>query len=207
MKRERGGSGWGGLSCLGERQSLWSSRICTIANMEGGVGTFLRMRFAPCRMPFLVEVFKMLSMKRTGRSWEGERGNHQTLSLKQCLVLPRDQHLHITFLLSGPDFLLSPPHWRAQDFNYREGEDFTSVWKASRAFFPAPFISWDFPSLAIKWILKEFPANACLGDCTHTHTHTVQVQDGVNIKQYFFVSRNSEIFVQRGRLFLEFFKW
>lgn len=117
---------------------------------KAGRGTFPRMRFAPCRMPFLVEVSKMLSMGRTGRSWEGERGNHQTSSPKQCLVPPRDQHLDITFLLSGPALPLSPPHWRAGGFNYREGEDFTSVWKASRAFFPAPFKSWDFPSLAIK---------------------------------------------------------
>lgn len=31
--------------------------------------------FAPCRMPFLIEVFKMLSMEKTERSWEEERGN------------------------------------------------------------------------------------------------------------------------------------
>jgi hypothetical protein len=35
-------------------------------------------------------------------------------------------------------------------------KNFASVWKTSQAFFffPAPFKSWDFPSLAIKWILK-----------------------------------------------------
>lgn len=42
--------------------------------------------------------------------------------------------------------------------------------KQVRHFFPAPFKSWDFPSLAFKWILKEILAKPCLGDSRHTHT-------------------------------------
>ena len=95
--------------------------------------------FAPCRMPFLVKVFKMFSMKKTKRSWKGERGNRLFLIrshlLKQCSVPPRGQQLDVFFLLSGPVLPSLPALCGSQDFNYREGGDFATVWKASRAFF------------------------------------------------------------------------
>lgn len=78
--------------------------------------------------------------------------------------------------------------------------------KKVRYFFPASFKSWDFPSLAIKWILEEFPANPCLGDSIQTRTHTVWIQVGINSKQYFLTAEILKSFVQRGGLFLEFFE-
>lgn len=65
-----------GLRRLGERKlPLWGTRIYSIENMEGGPWNILSgysLLLAGC--PFLVEVFKMLSMKETERRWEGERG-------------------------------------------------------------------------------------------------------------------------------------
>lgn len=91
----------------GGKEILRSSRIYTIDNMGGrpwnipsGCGLL------PAGCPCLVEVFKMLSMKKTEKSWgRGERGNRLFLIrfhlLKQCLVPPRDQQFDTIFLLSG----------------------------------------------------------------------------------------------------------
>lgn len=140
-KRERNGGGRGELIWLGEeKQSLWSSRIYTKKTWKAGLGSIPSgCWFAPCRMPFLIEVFKMLSMEKTERSWEEERGNWLFLITFHLLNNARCpwgiSNLTLSSCSQDLYFLLSPPHCRAQDFNYREGEGIASVWKASRAFF------------------------------------------------------------------------
>lgn len=97
--------------------------------------------FAPCRMPFPVEVFKMLSMGKTEQSWEGERGNWLFLfafdQLDNAWCHRGISNLTLPSCSLGLYFLLFPPspHCRAQGFNYREGEGLASVWKTRRAFF------------------------------------------------------------------------
>lgn len=136
----------------GEKQSLrsWSGRIYTMGNMEGRPWSLPSgCAFAPCRMPFLVEAFKMLSMGKPARSWEGERGN-QLFLIRSHLsnnALPlRGQQFDVLFLLSGPVLPSLPALGGSQSFNYSEGGHFCLCLenKLSIFFFSGPFKSWDF---------------------------------------------------------------
>lgn len=77
--------------------------------MDGRPWKFLQDAVCSLQDAFLVKAFKMLSMRKTETLGGGEGKSvvpHQISSLKQCLVLPRDQQFDITFLLLGT---LLPP--------------------------------------------------------------------------------------------------
>lgn len=131
----------------GEKQSLrsWSGRIYTMGNMEGRPWSLPSgCAFAPCRMPFLVEAFKMLSMGKPARSWEGERGN-QLFLIRSHLsnnALPlRGQQFDVLFLLSGPVLPSLPALGGSQSFNYSEGGHFCLCLENKLSIF---FFFWSF---------------------------------------------------------------
>lgn len=171
---EEASAGWGA-----EKQSLWSSRIYATGNMEGRPWSLPSgCACTPCRMPFVAEAFKMLSMKKTKRSWEGDRGNRLFLSSSHLLNNAWCHQGVSSWVFSscsqGLCFLLSLPSVSLKILIIGKLELLQLSGKHIRHFFfPWTFKILGFSILAIKWIPKEFLANPCLGDARQTHTHTI----------------------------------
>ena len=71
-KRETGVPEEASAGSGAEKQPLWSGRTYATGNTEGRPWSLPSgCACAPCRMPFVAEAFKMLSMKKTKRSWRG----------------------------------------------------------------------------------------------------------------------------------------